>query len=152
MAYMLKIKNRYYICETKNGKRTYLESFSNEESADKYLKKLKGGGSPPVKMTVAELFEQYIEKKNWSVTTLRNSRYVIQSYILPKLGKIRLSQLEPQECENFITSIKTQKLKNNRTAADLPLYGCFFSTDGRSFNLRLGLWEFQFLLHFFQKP
>ena len=114
MAYKLKIKNRFYICETKNGKRTYLESFSNEESADKYLKKLKDGGTPPSKMTVTELFEQYIENQNWSVTTLRNSRYVIQSYILPKLGKIRLSQLEPQECKNFIASLKTQKLKNNR--------------------------------------
>lgn len=130
MAYMLKIKNRYYICETKNGKRTYLESFSNEESANNYLKKLKGGVSPPAKMTVEELFEQYIEKKNWSVTTLRNSRYVIQSYILPKLGNIRLSQLEPQECENFITSLKTQKLKNNRIMGASYQRQCYMLLSG----------------------
>lgn len=114
MAYMLKIKNRYYICETKNGKRKYLESFSNEEAANSFLKKLKGGVSPPTKMTVAELFEQYVEKKNWSVTTRRNSRYVIESYILPKIGHICLSHLAPSECEVFIKSLKTQKLKNNR--------------------------------------
>lgn len=63
--------------------------------------------APTAKLTVEELYIDYIEAKKQDVraTTLYKSRGVLESHVIPRIGGIKLEHLTPQKLQNWKNEI-----------------------------------------------
>lgn len=66
--------------------------------------------SPIKKMTVQDLFDEYIEVKSHEVreSSLRVSNYILKNHVLPSLGEYRLDRLNNTALQNWKNNISSQ--------------------------------------------
>lgn len=72
----------------------------------------KGTLAPPNYETVEQFLRRYLDRLQGSDSKLVVYRSTIERHILPAIGKLRLSTLQPQQIEDFYVTIKSQTQRN----------------------------------------
>jgi len=108
-----------------DGKRCTVYGTTRKEAADKLaaLKSQASGGvlPSPGKRTLADLLALWLETAapNWKPRTLSDYQRICDTYIVPAIGKVRLSRLEPAQVQRLVAHYQGEG--KARTA--LKVYG-----------------------------
>lgn len=128
MASIVKRANRYYVVymyKNQQGKdKQKWESFRTKREAQERVqeiefKKIHGTFVVPTCTTMKELLDQYVEiygKEKWSISTFNSRQVTISHYILPYLGKMKISQVTTLVLENYYQHLLTVEEYSNTKA------------------------------------
>lgn len=123
MASIVKRKSKWavvYNCEDENGvKRQRWETFSTNADAKKRKAQIEfqqstGTFIVPSAKTVKDLLEEYVAiygVNTWAMSTYDARRGIIDNYILPLIGDVKLDDVSPRMMDKFYQSLLTVKMK-----------------------------------------
>lgn len=123
MASIVKRKSKYsvvYTCTDENGvKRQKWETFSTNAEAKKRKAQIEfeqstGTFIVPTAKTVKDLLDDYISiygVNTWALSTYEGHKSVIDNYIIPIIGDVKLSDITPRMMDKFYQSLLTVKSK-----------------------------------------
>ena len=123
MASLIKRGNRYYVVfqytDHDGSRRQKWESFKTISEAKARKKEVEfkiDNGTLLVTecRTVEQLLEEYVSlygKQKWSMSTFQANTAVIENYIKPNLGKLKLSEISPRILEKYYRELlKTESV------------------------------------------
>ncbi len=123
MASIVKRKSKYsvvYTCTDENGvKRQKWETFSTNAEAKKRKAQIEfeqstGTFIVPTAKTVKDLLDDYVSiygVNTWALSTYEGHKSVIDNYIVPIIGDVKLSDITPRMMDKFYQSLLTVKSK-----------------------------------------
>lgn len=123
MASIVKRKSKYsvvYTCTDENGvKRQKWETFSTHADAKKRKAQVEfeqstGTFIVPSAKTVKELLDDYVSiygVNTWALSTYEGHKSIIDNYIIPIIGDIKLDDLTPRMMDKYYQSLLTVKSK-----------------------------------------
>ena len=123
MASIVKRKSKYsvvYTCTDENGvKRQKWETFSTNAEAKKRKAQIEfeqstGTFIVPTAKTVKDLLDDYVSiygVNTWALSTYEGHKSVIDNYIVPVIGDVKLSDITPRMMDKFYQSLLTVKSK-----------------------------------------
>ena len=123
MASIVKRKSKYsvvYTCTDENGvKRQKWETFSTNAEAKKRKAQIEfeqstGTFIVPTAKTVKDLLDDYVSiygVNTWALSTYEGHKSVIDNYIVPIIGDVKLSDITPRMMEKFYQSLLSVKSK-----------------------------------------
>ena len=123
MASIVKRKSKYsvvYTCRDENGvKRQRWETFASNAEAKKRKAQIEyqqstGTFIAPTAKTIRELLEEYIAIYGinaWALSTYESRRGLIDNYINPIIGDMKLEQATPRVMDQFYKNLLTVKAK-----------------------------------------
>lgn len=123
MASIIKRKNKYsvvYNCTDENGvKRQKWETFSTNAEAKKRKVQVEYGQSTgtfiaPTARILSELLEEYVSiygVNTWALSTYEGRKGLIDNYINPIIGDMKLDDLTPRIMDQFYKNLLTVKAK-----------------------------------------
>lgn len=123
MASIVKRKSKYsvvYTCTDENGvKRQKWETFSTNAEAKKRKAQIEfeqstGTFIVPTVKTVKDLLDDYVSiygVNTWALSTYEGHKSVIDNYIVPIIGDVKLSDITPRMMDKFYQSLLTVKSK-----------------------------------------
>ncbi len=123
MASIIKRKNKYsvvYNCTDENGvKRQKWETFSTNAEAKKRkvqveYEQITGTFIAPTAKTLSELLEEYVSiygVNTWALSTYEGRKGLIDNYINPIIGDMKLDDLTPRIMDQFYKNLLTVKAK-----------------------------------------
>jgi len=90
-----------------------------EEALSKFVVEVGGGGHASQDATVADLIEQWLTlaSPELSPTTARGYRWIVDTYIVPTLGKVPLARLRPAQLDAFYAHLRDGGGANGRSLA-----------------------------------
>ena len=121
MASIVKRKSKYsvvYTCVDENGvKRQKWETFSSHADAKKRKAQVEfqqstGTFIVPSAKTVKELLDDYVSiygVNTWALSTYEGHKGIIDNYIVPLIGDIKLDDITPRMMDKFYQSLLTVK-------------------------------------------
>lgn len=123
MASIVKRKSKYsvvYTCTDESGvKRQKWETFSTHAEAKKRKAQIEfeqstGTFIVPTAKTVKDLLDDYVSiygVNTWALSTYEGHKSVIDNYIVPIIGDVKLSDITPRMMDKFYQSLLTVKSK-----------------------------------------
>lgn len=123
MASIIKRKSKYsvvYTCTDESGvKRQKWETFSSHADAKKRKAQIEfqqstGEFIAPSAKTVKELLDDYVSIygiNTWALSTYEGHKGIIDNYIIPIIGEVKLSDVTPRMMDKFYQSLLTVKCK-----------------------------------------
>lgn len=123
MASIVKRKSKYsvvYTCTDENGvKRQKWETFSTNAEAKKRKAQIEfeqstGTFIVPTAKTVKDLLDDYVSiygVNTWALSTYEGHKSVIDNYIVPIIGDVKLADITPRMMDKFYQSLLTVKSK-----------------------------------------
>lgn len=123
MASIIKRKSKYsvvYYIEDESGvKRQKWESFDTSADAKKRKAEIEHQQAthtfiPPSAMTLSDLLEQYVTiygVNTWAPSTYEGHKSLIDNYIRPLIGDLKLDDINPRLMDQFYKELKTVKAK-----------------------------------------
>ena len=123
MASIVKRKRKYsvvYTCTDENGvKRQKWETFSSHADAKKRKAQIEfeqstGTFIVPSAKTVKELLDDYVSiygVNTWALSTYEGHKAIIDNYIVPIIGDVKLDDLTPRMMDKYYQSLLTVKSK-----------------------------------------
>jgi len=102
--------------DPKTGKRRQgAETFKTRETAQKrlnaWLQEIERGTVVlPEKITVSELFEQWMASLTLKPTSRQSYQDIIDRYLVPGLGSIRVQKLRPVQVQSFMDDMKAREI------------------------------------------
>lgn len=123
MASIVKRKSKYsvvYTCTDENGvKRQKWETFSSHADAKKRKAQIEfqqstGTFIAPSAKTVKELLDDYVSIygiNNWAPSTYEGHKGIIDNYIVPIIGDVKLDDVTPRMMDKYYQSLLTVKAK-----------------------------------------
>lgn len=123
MASIVKRKSKYsvvYTCTDENGvKRQKWETFSSHADAKKRKAQIEfeqstGTFIVPSAKTVKELLDDYVSiygVNTWALSTYEGHKAIIDNYIVPIIGDVKLDDLTPRMMDKYYQSLLTVKSK-----------------------------------------
>lgn len=123
MASIVKRKSKYsvvYTCTDETGvKRQKWETFSTNAEAKKRKAQIEfeqstGTFIVPTAKTVKDLLDDYVSiygVNTWALSTYEGHKSVIDNYIVPIIGDVKLSDITPRMMDKFYQSLLTVKSK-----------------------------------------
>jgi len=123
MASIVKRKSKYsvvYTCTDENGiKRQKWETFATQAEAKKRKAQVEyqqstGTFIPPSAKTVRDLLEEYVSiygVNSWALSTYESRRAMIDNYINPLIGDMKLDSITPHLMDQFYNNLLTVKSK-----------------------------------------
>lgn len=83
-----------------------------EKDLPKIISKLENGYTEPVKMTMEDYFEQWLDRKKNTVSygTFEHYESYMRKHIIPGLGKLQVSKLESHHMESFMDEVNDTEL------------------------------------------
>lgn len=123
MASIVKRKSKYsvvYNCTDENGvKRQKWETFSTNAEAKKRKAQIEyeqstGTFIPPTAKTLSELLDEYVSiygVNTWALSTYEGRKGLIDNYINPIIGDMKLDALTPHVMDQFYKNLLTVKAK-----------------------------------------
>jgi hypothetical protein len=132
-----------------NPKRVSVYGKTRKEVSDKlfHLGSKFGKGLPanPDKITVFEFLNQWLEDKSDTKkpTTVAGYRNAVEKHIVPKLGKVRLQQLQPTHVQNLYRELRRDRTREQFAPGSLRVArriqtGRQIGLGGRQPNLKSG--------------
>jgi len=106
-------RKKYLTRTFRGGKR------AAEEALSKFVVEVGGGGHASQDATVADLIEQWLTlaSPELSPTTARGYRWIVDTYIVPTLGKVPLARLRPAQLDTFYAHLRDGGGANGRSLA-----------------------------------
>lgn len=126
MASIVKRKNKWaviYSCDDENGvKRQKWESFATNAEAKKRKAQIEfqqatGTFIVPSAKTVSELLSEYVSTygiNTWAASTYESKRGLIDNYVLPIIGDVRLDDVNPRMMNSYYQKLLTVKAKSSK--------------------------------------
>ena len=126
MASIVKRKNKWaviYSCDDENGvKRQKWESFATNAEAKKRKAQIEfqqatGAFIVPSAKTVSELLSEYVSTygiNTWAASTYESKRGLIDNYVLPIIGDVRLDDVNPRMMNSYYQKLLTVKAKSSK--------------------------------------
>ena len=123
MASIVKRKSKYsvvYTCTDENGvKRQKWETFASQAEAKKRKAQVEyqqstGTFIAPSAKTIRDLLEEYVSiygVNTWALSTYESRRGLIDNYINPLIGDMKLDAITPRIMDQFYTNLLTVKAK-----------------------------------------
>lgn len=123
MASIVKRKNKYavvYTCVDENGtKRQRWETFDSHAEAKKRKTEIEyqqdiGTFIPPTAKTIRELLDEYVSiygVNTWALSTYEGRKGLIDNYINPLIGDMKLEQATPRVMDQFYRKLLKVKAK-----------------------------------------
>lgn len=123
MASIVKRKSKYsvvYTCTDESGvKRQKWETFSSHAEAKKRKAQIEfeqstGTFIVPTAKTVKDLLDDYVSiygVNTWALSTYEGHKSVIDNYIVPIIGDVKLADITPRMMDKFYQSLLTVKSK-----------------------------------------
>ena len=115
MASIKKRNNSFSVIYTVNKKQIWETYKTHEEAQRRKLeieyKKSNGTFVPPNPRTVNEFLEEYVNnygKTKWSFSTHSHNSALINNYIIPNIGKMRLKDCTTRNMDFFFANLKTK--------------------------------------------
>lgn len=95
-------RKKYLTRTFRGGKR------AAEEALAKFVTEVGGGAHAAQDATVADLIEQWLSlaSPELSPTTARGYRWIVDTYVLPRLGKVPLARLRPAQLDTFYAHLR----------------------------------------------
>jgi integrase len=72
-------------------------------------------------LTVAEWIEEYLGEPGWKIKTRYERRKILNRFVIPHLGRMRLSELQPLDVERWIKPLKCTPDQRWRSLHNLKL-------------------------------
>ncbi|WP_202709699.1 tyrosine-type recombinase/integrase [Sporosalibacterium faouarense] len=128
MASIHKKGNKYYIVAKINGKQKWIAGKRTKEETKKYMREIlykienDKVRVDTVNMTVKEFLDNWYNTyciNNLKLTTYTGYRQYLDSYIIPRIGNVRIVDLKPIEIQNMYYDI----MQNGRVNGNKPLSG-----------------------------
>lgn len=117
MASIVKRKQKYavvYYSRKEDGKRHQIwETFSDRETAERrknqieYLQRYGVEQAPDI-ITVEDLLREYVSVygvNNWAMSTYSNKQGLIENYIIPTIGHVKLTDLNTMNMDRYYRSL-----------------------------------------------
>ena len=126
MASIVKRKNKFavvYTCEDENGvKRQKWETYPTNAEAKKRKAEIEyqqnqGTFIVPSSKTVRDLMSDYVSlygTNTWALSTFESNRSIINNYILPILGDLKLDDISPRLMDGYYRDLLKVKAKSSK--------------------------------------
>ena len=126
MASIVKRKNKWaviYSCDDENGvKHQKWESFATNAEAKKRKAQVEfqqatGTFIVPSAKTISELLDEYVSTygiNTWAASTYESKRGLIDNYVLPIIGDVRLDDVNPRMMNSYYQKLLTVKAKSSK--------------------------------------
>ena len=126
MASIVKRKNKFavvYTCEDENGvKRQKWETYPTNAEAKKRKAEIEyqqnqGTFIVPSSKTVRDLMSDYVSlygTNTWALSTFESNRSIINNYILPILGDLKLDDISPRLMDGYYRDLLKVKAKGSK--------------------------------------
>jgi integrase len=126
MASIVKRKNKWaviYSCDDESGvKRQKWESFATNAEAKKRKAQIEfqqatGTFIVPSAKTISELLSEYVSTygiNTWAASTYESKRSLIDNYVLPIIGDVRLDDVNPRMMNSYYQKLLTVKAKSSK--------------------------------------